>query len=496
MKKSEVEMVPATDKQNRKVKSYLQNNNFRAYNQWREENPSILPNLSGQNFADLECEDANFSGIDLTGVYNIQLASGLGKANLVGATLDNEQLIDLLKRADTRAFNKYRKKNPDAVIDLSGMDAEGKDLSHGNFHDLDLTNVIGLEYAVGLGDQTDWHGATLSDKQLQGLLKSQPKAFNKFCKHNPKAEISLDGFDAEGVDLHKVHLEGLDLRGVRNLEQAKNIAEAHLTGAQIAPAQAESLEKQGVVLEGTGMVVAEREVASVPVEVEQAAQVAVAPEVASVEKQASALSDAVRLYADRVQRLKNALENGTAEQFGIVKAGNVGMRLPLAGADVAEVNLSGFDFRGDDLSGIKNLAHAKNLHAANLENATVSHQQMRDMLESGKNESFNACRAQKANATPDLAGLDADKLMFEHADLRGLDLSGVLHLEKLKIAPEAWRLQGATLSEDQLATLAEAGRQDILAAYEKCNAPITTVEAGGKVAGKVAQKETQTITHA
>ncbi|MBZ5522305.1 MAG: toll/interleukin-1 receptor domain-containing protein [Acidobacteriia bacterium] len=92
----------------------------KAWNQWREENPGIEPNLSEANLSGANLVAANLSKTDLSRAL---LSGDLRSLNLTGANLRGADLS-----GDLRGAN------------LSRADLSGANLSHGNFSGADLSH--------------------------------------------------------------------------------------------------------------------------------------------------------------------------------------------------------------------------------------------------------------------------------------------------------------------------------------------------------------------
>ena len=146
-----------------------------AWNDWRDENRNIFPDLIGANL-----REANLSGADLG-------YAGLGGANLIGANL---------RRADLKGA--YL-----GEADLIGADLNEADLSGAYLSEADLS-----EAKLG---RADLRGANLSEADLSGA--------------------GLAGADLAGADLRGANLSGAILNGARLLHT--DLTGADLTGCRI-----------------------------------------------------------------------------------------------------------------------------------------------------------------------------------------------------------------------------------------------------------------------
>jgi len=186
------------------------NEGVEAWNQWREMNPQIEPDLSyanlseknlcGANLSDAELSDSNLSGANLSD-------ANLRRACLVAARLSRANL----SKADLR--------NADAgEVDLHSANIETANLGGADLHDANL-------YGVNLS------GANLSDANLDGtrLNKANLSGANLSEANLSKAYLAR-------ADLRKANLSGANLSGA-NLSGAllvsTNLKAADLTGCSV-----------------------------------------------------------------------------------------------------------------------------------------------------------------------------------------------------------------------------------------------------------------------
>ena len=149
-----------------------------GWNQWREENPEIRPDLSRANFSGADLERANLSGADLSEA-NLRGAflggANLERANLERANLSNTFLIGAhlegahLSGADLGG------------ADLSGAHLEGAFLSGANLERANLSDA-GLE------------GAHLSGVDLRSAVVNTSSSSQEAVRIL-SGEDSLDSFD-------------------------------------------------------------------------------------------------------------------------------------------------------------------------------------------------------------------------------------------------------------------------------------------------------------
>lgn len=158
---------------------------IKVWNQWRETNILILPDLSGANLSGIDLSEANLSEVNL-------IRANLNRAELIGARLRLANLIEAnLKEAN-----------------LFGADLSGAEL---NRVSLTEANLIGASL----------NGANLIGADLTGVNLIQ---------------ASLSESDLSGADLSGANLKQADLRGA-NLSKASlskaNLMEADLIGAHL-----------------------------------------------------------------------------------------------------------------------------------------------------------------------------------------------------------------------------------------------------------------------
>ncbi|MBI4233511.1 MAG: pentapeptide repeat-containing protein [Chloroflexi bacterium] len=100
--------------------------------------------------------------------------------------MDTGELLGMLKR-DVNAFNRFRRENPTAAIDLGGVDLSGANLAHA---DLNRANLAGANLR-----RANLQGANLGSAVLE--------------------KADLREADLTSANLHRVGLQGADLQGTR-----------------------------------------------------------------------------------------------------------------------------------------------------------------------------------------------------------------------------------------------------------------------------------------
>jgi uncharacterized protein YjbI with pentapeptide repeats len=195
-----------------------------AWNEWRQENRSIRPDLAGANLhgadliranlSDADLREADLSGLDLGGV-NLGYAN-LGAANLSGANL----VVAYFVRADCSGAN------------LSDAHLSRANLSSANLTGAKLNGALLVE-------------ATLIEAKLSAANLSRASLAGADLR-----EADLSGADLSGAELSRASLAATDLSGA-NLTGAElraaalvntNFTGADLTGCRVYGASAWDLK--------------------------------------------------------------------------------------------------------------------------------------------------------------------------------------------------------------------------------------------------------------
>jgi Pentapeptide repeats (8 copies) len=167
-----------------------------AWNAWREQNPSVVPNLSGATLTAVNLSGASLVGVDLS-------EADLSGANLFRAHLSGANLF----RADLSWAN------------LSGADLSGADLSG-------QVNLLGADLS---GENTNLQSAQLDSAVLCGV-------------------------DLRNADLRRANLFGADLQGA-DLRQANlrftNLLDADLRNADLTGSKVFGISAWNLKLEKT-----------------------------------------------------------------------------------------------------------------------------------------------------------------------------------------------------------------------------------------------------
>jgi uncharacterized protein YjbI with pentapeptide repeats len=163
-----------------------------AWNNWRDENPNVVPDLSGENLTKANLSGANLSWGNLRGARLI--GADLTRAYLRGARLND---------ADLSGANLTQ-------ADLPEVNLTGADLSGAKLADADLTITIMTEAKLIEADLT---GANLSSAFLKGANLSRANL----------SGAALSGAILKGADLTKTRLGWTvfghaELTGVRGVD--------------------------------------------------------------------------------------------------------------------------------------------------------------------------------------------------------------------------------------------------------------------------------------
>jgi uncharacterized protein YjbI with pentapeptide repeats len=198
-----------------------------AWNQWRDENPMIQPDLSRADLTRMHLRGANLAGV------------ALAEANLTGIHLPGTQLAGADLRGARLSGAHLR------GADLSEADLAGADLSWANLDGADLFRASLSRASLPWATLTeaDLSGADLTEARLSpgpadfsiadlagADLRGAYLAGAEFYKAN------LTGADLYTASLSEANLAGADLRGA-NLRQTTlvetNLEGANLTGCKV-----------------------------------------------------------------------------------------------------------------------------------------------------------------------------------------------------------------------------------------------------------------------
>lgn len=223
-----------------------------AWNEWRRNNPNIIPdlsevdlsriNLSRANFTEAKLSRANLTEADLS-------EANLGGANLGGANLSGANLSGAIFRiveygqADLKSAVIFIGASLRRV-NLSGANLSWFDLRNTDFSEANLSkaNLIGVDFKNANLTMTNLSEAFLN----QDTILSNANLTKAYLYRANLARANLRGLNLtratlSGADLRGANLSGADLRGA-------DFCEANLSGADLIGADLSELDLSGLGL--------------------------------------------------------------------------------------------------------------------------------------------------------------------------------------------------------------------------------------------------------
>ena len=192
-----------------------------SWNEWRENNPEIKPDLSNSNLSRASLSNADLSDANLTDAYlgdaRLQLAN-LARASLSGANLSEAYLM---------------------FANLSNANLSNADLTDAYLTDANLTKA---NFADAYLTGAELDGADLTDAQLNGADLSEADLRNADL-----SEANLRGANLSGADLRNAKLRYANLRNASL--SASKLIDAKLTGTQALAANFENAILTGACIE-------------------------------------------------------------------------------------------------------------------------------------------------------------------------------------------------------------------------------------------------------
>jgi pentapeptide repeat protein len=159
-----------------------------AWNAWRDENPDIVPDLTGANLNSAQLRRVNLTGANLSGAQ-LRVAY-LRRANLIGADLRGADLGQAHLRANLQGANLAKA----SLIETNLRDA--------NLREADLV-------------EANLRGATLEAADLR-KANLQKASLERADLHEANLSgAKLSGADLRGASLVKTNLDGADVTGCR-----------------------------------------------------------------------------------------------------------------------------------------------------------------------------------------------------------------------------------------------------------------------------------------
>jgi uncharacterized protein YjbI with pentapeptide repeats len=214
----------------------------RDWNEWRQREPSIVPDLEG----------AEFKGSQLAGLKEIPRGNEPLGINLAGARLANSDFSPFMGmgplRSDLRAAILHRADLTKANLswaDLTGADLSEACLMGANLlgtklrgADLRGANLVGANLCEPTHSPSVGYDGKmyLAEAMLIGADLSETTLAERDFSSVQLSRVGLRGTDLTGVNFHGAHLDRADLRGARltraNLTNA-NLTDADLRGADL-----------------------------------------------------------------------------------------------------------------------------------------------------------------------------------------------------------------------------------------------------------------------
>ncbi|MEM8612524.1 MAG: pentapeptide repeat-containing protein [Cyanobacteria bacterium P01_H01_bin.105] len=198
----------------------------RGWNEWREKNPEIKPDLNGANLRRTDLRDANLRDANL-GDANLRevclIRANLRETDLSSSDLSSSDLSGLDLR-DSNLREVYLIGANLSASNLSGLDLSYANLSYANlsYANLSYANLGSLDLSYANLSFSD-----LSDADLSGAYLS---------------EANLENADLSGAYLSEANLENADLSGA-------NLSRANLSRAQVLGTNFEKSILTGACLE-------------------------------------------------------------------------------------------------------------------------------------------------------------------------------------------------------------------------------------------------------
>lgn len=181
------------------------------WNQWRNENPEVEPDLSGADLHDANLRKANLDEVDLIEV-NFRRAN-LKKASLGGALLRRSDLAGAklhecnLAAADLTRANLRRAELNGASFreaTLRGADMSGADLSGADFAGADLS---GANFGDARLDWADFTGSTMTFVTFASVDLSLARGLDSVVHLGPST-IGIDTVQNSGGAISEAFLKG------------------------------------------------------------------------------------------------------------------------------------------------------------------------------------------------------------------------------------------------------------------------------------------------
>ncbi len=263
----------------------LLNQGVEVWNKWRDENPEIIPDLSGTLYTIAYLRESEFRAIRVSGAKSSFSSSGqleglphnLSGANLSRANLSRADLGELGPSSGVEMGANLKKANLSGA-NLSGACLNGADLTDANLSNADLSGalIIGTTLIRANLNNADLSGAWIeftdfTEAKLIAtkfarvkfncdaihLARSDYSHLQKYVFKFNLREANLSEADLTGFDLSDANLAGINLNGAdltdANVNRADlsraDLRRANLTRTQALSTNFTSAEFTGACLE-------------------------------------------------------------------------------------------------------------------------------------------------------------------------------------------------------------------------------------------------------
>ena len=242
------------------VKEHVEklNEGVDSWNEWRQENPDVKPNLREANLREANLRGANLRGANLQGadlrLVNLEVAD-LSQANLSGADLRGVKVKSTdLSGADLSTVKVKVSEYASSIhvgAKLGEANLRGADLRVVNLEAADLTkaNLSEADLTKANLSEADLNGAYLSDAKLGSANLTLAKLEKADVSSADLRQANVQAARLIDADLSGARLEGADLEGAQ-MGRAK-LSDANFTGAILRKADLTNALLAGAVLRGS-----------------------------------------------------------------------------------------------------------------------------------------------------------------------------------------------------------------------------------------------------
>jgi uncharacterized protein YjbI with pentapeptide repeats len=217
-----------------------------AWNAWRDENPKVVPDLSGANLMKENLVGANLSEADLSDA-NLREAN-LREADLFLANLSGANLRGADLSGTNLSWAQLMRAN------LSGTNLSGANLSGANFSQ---ANLRGANLSRADFKQADLSGANLREANLREADLSGANLFRADFTEADLSGANLSGANLREADLDVANLSRANLSGASLREadlSGANLREANLREADLFLANLSGANLSGANISGADLV--------------------------------------------------------------------------------------------------------------------------------------------------------------------------------------------------------------------------------------------------